>query len=98
MTSIESYIAPIGPNSFKYENPDIDKEPTWSIPDREKCNLLMKDLKSLRIDFVPDWDCTKELDNHIENIHFFINSALRLGEKLETIDIKSKFYNLISQS
>ena len=110
MTSIESYVAPIGPNSFaddlckselrklsfskenlingsfeniedvtfggcifsesqffsngqiqgvknlqvKYNQPGENKEPTWSTPDKEKCNLLMKDLKSLRINFVPE--------------------------------------------
>jgi hypothetical protein len=110
MTSIESYIAPIGPNSFtedlcktelrklsfsrgnllngnfeniedvtfggcifsesqffsngqiqgvrnlqvKFNQPGDDEEPTWSSPDKEKCDLLMKDLKSLRINFVPE--------------------------------------------
>lgn len=110
MTSIESYTAPVGPNSFtedlfkselrklsfsrgnllngsfeniedvtfgdcifsvgqffsnghvqgvrnlqvKYNQARGNEEPTWSTPEKEKCNLLMKDLKSLRINLFID--------------------------------------------
>ena len=61
--------------------------PLWSTPEKEKIGLLMKDLKSLRIDFLTGCENRRVTINKYENIEFFMMSALRLGENLEIIDI-----------
>jgi len=144
MTSLETYIAPIGPNSFienlcrselrhlsfskgnlingSFENietisfdsscifsesqffstcqisgvrnlrvkvgdPSEYKEANWSNYEKERCNSLMKDLKSLSIQDEYSSVRFENKQRQEGNSDYFMNSAFRFGANIEKIDI-----------